>query len=139
MEPIKIDITILKPIQLVWDLMNDPKHIVKWNYSEEKWHCTKAENDFRPGGRLSTRIESKDGSYGYNFVGIYDEIVPLEKIRYHMEDGRTVEIFFTPVDAETTKVTQIFDAQTRDSREMQRDSWYRILNNFHKYVENFRQ
>lgn len=138
MEPIKIDITILKPLELVWNLMEDPKHIVKWNFAQEKWHCTKAENDLRVGGKLHTRMEAKDGSFGFDFRGLYDEIVPFEKIKYHLEDGRNVEILFEAIDANTTKVTQRFDAETKNSREMQREGWYGILNNFHKYVENYK-
>ncbi|WP_027378005.1 SRPBCC domain-containing protein [Kaistella palustris] len=136
MEPIKIDITILKPVQMVWDLMNDPKHIVKWNFAQEKWHCTKAENDFRVGGTLHTRMEAKDGSFGFDFIGVYDEIIPLKKIKYHLSDGRNVEITFNEIDANTTQVIEVFDAESKNSREMQRDGWYGILNNFHKYVEN---
>ncbi len=136
MEPIKIDITILKPVEMVWELMQEPKHIVKWNFSHDKWHCTKAENDLRVGGKLETRMEAKDGSYGFDFIGHYDEIIPLQKLKYHFDDGRNVEVIFESIDANTTKVIEIFDPETRNSREMQRDGWYGILNNFHKYVEN---
>ncbi|TXF78930.1 SRPBCC family protein [Chryseobacterium sp.] len=136
MDPIKIEITILEPVQKVWDYMNDPKHIKKWNFAHETWHCPKAENDLRVGGRLMTRMEAKDGSSGFDFVGIYDEIIPLEKIRYHLEDGRKVEIIFNQIDASTTEVVEIFDPETQNMREMQREGWYAILNNFHKYVEN---
>lgn len=136
MEPIRIDITILAPVQKVWDLFNDPQHITKWNFAHESWHCPKAENDLRVGGKLQTRMEAKDGSSGFDLVGIYDEIAPLEKIKYHLEDGRNVEIIFNKIDANTTKVVEIFDPEKQNSREMQRDGWYAILNNFHKYVEN---
>lgn len=136
MEPIKIDITILSPIQKVWDLFIEPKHITKWNFAHESWHCPKAENDLQVGGKLHTRMEAKDGSFGFDLVGIYDEIIPLEKIKYHLEDGRNVEILFNKIDASTTQVVEIFDPEKQNSREMQRDGWYAILNNFHKYVEN---
>ncbi|MBW8361261.1 MAG: SRPBCC domain-containing protein [Kaistella sp.] len=136
MEPIKIEITILEPVQKVWDYMNDPKHITKWNFAEETWHCTKAENDLKVGGILKTRMEAKDGSFGFDYVGIYDEIVPLEKIKYHLDDGRKVEIIFNQIDASTTQVVEIFDPEEQNLREMQREGWYAILNNFHKYVEN---
>lgn len=136
MEPIRIDITILKPIQQVWNFMNDPKHIVKWNFALETWHCTKAENDLRVGGILKTYMEAKDHSYGFDYIGIYDEIIPLQKIKYHLEDGRNVEILFNKVDENTTQVVETFDPEEKNSRQMQRDGWYAILNNFHKYVEN---
>lgn len=136
MEPITIDITILKPVEQVWDYMNDPKHITKWNFALDTWHCPKAENNLTVGGELKTRMETKDKSYGFDFVGIYDEIIPLQKIQYHLEDGRNVEVSFEKIDASTTKIIQTFDPEKENSREMQRDGWYSILNNFHKYVEN---
>lgn len=137
MEPIKIDITILSPVQKVWDLFNEPQHITKWNFAHESWHCPKAENNLQVGGKLKTRMEAKDGSFGFDFEAIYDEIIYLEKIKYHLEDGRNVEIIFNKIDENTTQVVEIFDPEKQNSREMQRDGWYGILNNFHKYVENF--
>ena len=136
MEPIKIDITILKPVEKVWEYYNEPKHITKWNFAHETWHCPKAENDLRIGGTLKTRMEAKDQSFGFDFVAIYDEIIPLEKIKYHLEDERNVEILFEKIDASTTKIIITFDPESQNSREMQRDGWYAILDNFHKYVEN---
>lgn len=136
MEPIKIDITILEPIEKVWDYFNTPQHITRWNFANESWQCPSAENDLKVGGKLKTRMEAKDGSFGFDYVGVYDEIVPFQKLKYHLEDGRNVEVLFEKVDAETTKVTQIFDPESANSREMQREGWYAILNNFHKYVEN---
>ena len=136
MEPIKIDITILSPVQKVWDLFIEPQHIMKWNVAHESWHCPKAENDFQVGGKLKTRMEAKDGSFGFDLVGIYDEIIPLEKIKYHLEDGRKVEVIFNKIDADTTQIIEVFDPEIQNSREMQREGWYAILNNFHKYVEN---
>jgi uncharacterized protein YndB with AHSA1/START domain len=136
MEPIKIDITILAPVQKVWEYFNTPEHITKWNFAHESWQCPSSENDLRTGGRFKTRMEAKDGSFGFDLEGIYDEVIPNEKIKYHLEDGRQVEVYFEAVDENTTKVTEIFDPEKQNSAEMQRDGWYSILNNFHKYVEN---
>lgn len=136
MEPIKIDITILAPAEKVWDYFNDPKHITKWNFADESWHCPSSENDLRVGGKFKTRMEAKDKSFGFDFEGIYDEIIPNERIKYHMEDGRNVEVIFDKIDPSTTKVIEIFDPEKQNPVEMQRDGWYAILDNFHKYVEN---
>lgn len=136
MEPIRIEITILKPISKVWDYFNNPKHITKWNFADETWHCPKAENDLRVGGKLYARMEAKDKSFGFDYVGIYDEVIPYQILRYHLEDNRKIEIQFIEVDPNTTRVIETFDPESRNSREMQRDGWYAILNNFHKYVEN---
>ena len=136
MKPIKIDITILAPVRKVWDDYNRPEHIVRWNFAHDTWHCPSAENDLRPGGKLRTRMEAKDGSFGFDFEGTYDEVIPNEKIKYHLEDGRNVEILFDEIDGNTTKVEISFDPEKQNAAEMQRDGWYAILNNFHKYVEN---
>jgi len=136
MDPIKIDITILAPAEKVWDYFNTPKHIMKWNFAHESWECPRSENDLRVGGKFNNRMEAKDGSFGFDFIGIYDEVIPNERIKYHIEDGRNVEVIFEKIDGNTTKVIEIFDPEKQNSVEMQRDGWYAILNNFHKYVEN---
>jgi uncharacterized protein YndB with AHSA1/START domain len=136
MDKIKIDITILAPVEKVWDYFNSPKHIVKWNFAHESWECPSSENDLKVGGKFNNRMEAKDGSFGFDFEGIYDEIIPNEIIKYHIADGREVEMIFEKIDGNTTKVIQIFEPEKQNSVEMQRDGWYAILNNFHKYVEN---
>lgn len=136
MEPITIDITILTPVQKVWDYYNDPKHIIKWNFAHESWQCPNAENDLRVGGKFKSRMEAKDGSFGFDFEGIYDGVVPNERIKYHLEDGRNVEVIFNKIDESTTNIKINFDSEKQNSTEMQREGWYAILNNFHKYVEN---
>lgn len=136
MDKVKIDITILASVEKVWDYFNTPKYITKWNFAHESWHCPKSENDLKVGGKFNNRMEAKDGSFGFDFIGIYDEVIPNERIKYHIEDGREVEVIFEKIDENTTKVTEIFDPEKQNSVEMQREGWYAILNNFHKYVEN---
>lgn len=136
MDKVKIDITILVPVEKVWDYFNDPKHITKWNFAHESWFCPSSENDLKPGGKFNNRMEAKDGSFGFDFIGTYDEVITNERIKYHIEDGREVEVIFEKIDGNTTKVTEIFDPEKQNSVEMQREGWYAILNNFHKYVEN---
>lgn len=136
MEPIKIDITILKPIEKVWEYFNDPKHVTNWNFAHETWKCPKATSDFREGGKFNYRMEAKDGSFGFDYTGTFDEIVPNTLVKYHLDDGRKVEVHFNKVDENTTEVVEIFEPEKANSVEMQRDGWYGILNNFHKYVEN---
>ncbi|KQT35779.1 activator of HSP90 ATPase [Chryseobacterium sp. Leaf405] len=136
METITIDITILAPVQKVWDYYNDPEHITKWNFADDSWHCPSSENDLKVGGKFKNRMEAKDGSFGFDFEGIYDEVISNERIKYHLEDGRNVEVIFKIIDENTTNVKINFDPEKQNSVQMQRDGWYAILNNFHKYVEN---
>lgn len=136
MEPITIDITILKPITKVWEFFTDPEHITQWNFANDTWTCPKAENDLQIGGAFNFRMEAKDESFGFDFKGTYDEVAPFEKIKYHLEDGRKVKVLFERIDETTTKVTEIFEPDPQQPAEMQREGWYAILDNFHKHVEN---
>lgn len=134
--PITIDIIILAPLEIVWEHFTTSKHIVKWNFANDNWHCPHSESDLRVGGEFNHRMEAKDHSFGFDFKGVYDEIMSFSKIKYHLEDGRKVEVLFEKIDAYTTKVIEIFEPEKQNSVEMQREGWYAILNNFHKYVEN---
>ncbi|SDL62134.1 SRPBCC family protein [Chryseobacterium taihuense] len=136
MEPIKIDITILAPVEKVWNYYNDPQHIIQWNFAHESWECPHSENDLRVGGKFKNRMEAKDKSFGFDFEGTYDEIINNQRIKYHLDDGRKVDIVFDEVDANTTNVEITFDPENQNSPEMQREGWYAILDNFHKHVEN---
>ena len=60
----------------------------------------------------------------------------MKLIKYHLDDGRKVEVHFESIDADTTLITEIFEPDPQEMFLTQRDGWYAILNNFHKYVEN---
>ncbi len=79
-------------------------------------------------------MEAKDGSFGFDFAGVYDEVKPNELITYSLGDGRKVKIEFSRNGSETT-VKETFDADESHSADMQRDGWQAILNNFKKYTE----
>ncbi|MNI52266.1 hypothetical protein D3C73_1070310 [compost metagenome] len=81
-----------------------------------------------------TRMEAKDGSMGFDLVGVYDEVKPLELISYTMGDGRRVEITFTDKGGET-KVVETFDAESTHPVEFQQAGWQAIMDNFKKYTE----
>lgn len=121
-------------IEKVWNAWTDPQHIVNWNFASEDWCCPKVENDLRPGGRYVARMEARDGSFGFDFAAIYDEIELHKKITYTMEDGRIATTVFTDKGG-SVEVTTIFDAESSNPVEMQREGWQAILNNFKKYAE----
>lgn len=135
MDKILVKIEINKPINQVWESYNEPKHITKWCFANDDWHCPHSENDLRTGGAFKSRMEAKDGSFGFDFDGIYDEVKTLERIQYRMEDGREVETCFSKLDANRTEIVQQFDPETENPEEMQRECWQAILNNFKKYTE----
>ena len=88
----------------------------------------------RTGGKFISRMEAKDGSFGFDFGGVYDEVEHHKMIAYTMGDGRQVQVSFE-ADGDQTKVTETFDAETQNSLELQRTGWQAILDNFKKYVE----
>jgi uncharacterized protein YndB with AHSA1/START domain len=122
------------PVSKVWEYYTDPAHIVKWNTPHETWHTTRAENDLRTGGTFVSRMEAKDGSFGFDFGGIYDAVRTNEHIAYTLGDGRKATIDFTP-EGNAVNVVVKFDAETQNSEEMQRGGWQAILDNFKKYTE----
>ncbi|MBA2328132.1 MAG: SRPBCC domain-containing protein [Flavisolibacter sp.] len=131
---ITISTTVNAPVKTVWDYFSNPDHITKWNFASDDWHSPKAENDLRAGGKFSSRMEAKDGSFGFDFSGVYDEVKPHELIAYTLEDGRKVNVSFEESGSGTT-IVETFESETTHSYEMQRDGWQAILNNFKKYVE----
>ncbi|MCL1674506.1 SRPBCC family protein [Elizabethkingia meningoseptica] len=134
MEPITIETTIQAPVEKVWNYFNQPEHITQWNFAHESWCCPSSENDLRVGGKFNNRMEARDGSFGFNFEGTYDEVSPNKLIKYHMADGRKVATTFEE-NANGTKITTVFDPESENPLDMQKDGWNAILNSFKNYTE----
>ncbi len=131
---IKIQTTVSKDPQTTWDCYTLPEHIVNWNFASEDWHCPEAENEMTVGGKYRARMEAKDGSFGFDFEGVYQHIKPGESFGYQLEDGRNIEVIFKP-QGDSTEVTVTFDADEQNPIDMQRNGWQAILDNFQKYTE----
>jgi len=138
MEENKINITVTAtinaPVEKVWNYWTSPEHITQWYNASDDWHAPRAENDVQAGGKFITRMEAKDGSFGFDFNGIYDEIKTNELISYTIEGGRKVSITFSENGNETI-VTETFEAENENPIDMQRAGWQAISDNFKKYVE----
>jgi uncharacterized protein YndB with AHSA1/START domain len=122
------------PVHRVWELWTGTEHICKWNNASDDWHTPSAENDLREGGKFTSRMEAKDGSFGFDFGGTYNEVKPQELIAYTMDDGRKARITFIAKQAETA-IIETFEAENENPIEMQQLGWQAILNNFKKYAE----
>ncbi len=133
-QTVTIEATVNAPVDKVWNYWTAPKHITQWNNASPDWHSPRAENDLKVGGRLSIRMEAKDGSFGFDFEGVYDKVVTNKQIAYTMSDGRKVETNFTS-NGNTTKIVTVFDAEGENPVDMQREGWQAILNNFKNYTE----
>ena len=56
--------------------------IEQWNAASDDWHTTASHVDLRVGGTFSSRMEAKDGRFGFDFAGTYTKIVPHALIEY---------------------------------------------------------
>ena len=132
---ITVETTVNAPVQKVWDYWTKPEHITQWSFASPEWHTPRAENDLRPGGKFSSRMEAKDGSMGFDFGGVYDAVKNLEYIEYTLGDDRKVKVYFT-ANGNSTKVVESFEAEDQNPIEMQKGGWQAIMDNFKKYTES---
>lgn len=119
---------------LAWEKWTNPIHVVNWNFASDDWCCPTASNDLTVGGKFQSRMESKDGSMGFDFEGTYTAVKEKEHIAYILADQRTIDVSFEEC-AEGVKVTEIVTPETENPVEMQQAGWQAILNNFKLYAE----
>ena len=131
---ITVKTTVYAPIEKVWKYWSSPEHITQWNNASDDWHTPRAENDLRTGGNFLTRMEARDGSAGFDFGGVYDDVQENKYIAYTMGDGRKVRVTFSG-DENETDIEETFDAESENSPEMQKTGWQAILDNFKEYTE----
>lgn len=130
---ISVETTVAVSIARVWQAYTTPEDIKQWNAASDDWHTTAATVDLREGGDFSSRMEAKDGSFGFDFAGTYTKIVAPKLIEYTFGD-RTAQIDFSEVPG-GVRVGVTFDAEETNSVEMQEQGWLAILKNFARHVE----
>lgn len=128
-----VSTVVAAPIQDVWRSYTSPQDIKLWNAASPDWHTTAAAVDLRPGGKFCSRMEAKDGSFGFDFEGEYTKVVPHRLIEYAFGD-RVAVVEFTE-GAQGVTVTVTFDGETTHSEEQQRTGWQAILDNFARHVQ----
>ena len=134
---ITIEAEVDAPVEKVWNCWKAPEHIVNWCHASDDWHAPAAENDLRTGGNFKTTMAAKDGSFSFDFSGVYTEVIENESIKYTMDDGRTAAITFIRED-DKTFIEESFEAESQNTLELQRGGWQAILNNFKKYTEGIK-
>ena len=130
---ITITTTVAVSPELAWAYWTEPRHITQWNQASDDWHTPRAENDLRVGGKFSSRMESRDGKYGFDFGGIFDAVEPPRLLAYTIGDGRKVRVTFESV-ASGTRIVETFEAEGENSVELQRQGWQAIMDSYRKYV-----
>ncbi len=128
-----VSTSVSAPLATVWAAYVTPEDIVQWNAASDDWHTTSSKVDLRPGGKFSSRMEAKDGSFGFDFEGQYTNVIDHELIEYSFGD-RKARIRFENAEG-TVLVTVEFEAEEENPVEMQREGWQAILNNFKRHVE----
>ncbi|WP_342618878.1 SRPBCC family protein [Rhodoferax sp. GW822-FHT02A01] len=131
---ITVETFVRAPIAKVWSAYTTPDDIVQWNTASPDWHTVRATVDLRAGGAFSSRMEAKDGSFGFDFAGTYTKVVPHALIAYAFGERAGLVEFVPGTDGVTVRVT--FDAETEHSPDQQRQGWQAILDNFARHVES---
>lgn len=130
---ITVETIVKSPVAKVWSAYTTPDDIKQWNTASDDWHTTKSIVDLRAGGAFTSRMEAKNGSFGFDFAGTYTKIVPNKLIEYTFGDRTGVVEFIASANGVAVRVT--FDAESENSVEQQRQGWQAILTNFAKHVE----
>ena len=130
---IVVSTVVQAPVEEVWRAYTTPEDIRVWNTASPDWHTTSASVDLRPGGRFSSRMEAKDGSFGFDFAGEYTNVVRHQLIEYAFGDRVASVEFVEGAEGVTVRVT--FDGEQTHSEEQQRTGWQAILENFARHVK----
>ena len=130
---ITVTATINANAKKVWNYYTNPEHIVNWNFADPSWQCPKASNDMTIGGKYFARMEAKDGSFGFDFEAIYEEIKMGQSFTYSFGDRR-VTVEFKTLENQT-EIIVVFDPENENPLEMQKEGWQAILNSFKNYTE----
>ena len=130
---IAVETTVHAPIDAVWRAYTTPDAIMQWNAASDDWHTTSATVDLRVGGAFCSRMEAKDGSFGFDFAGTYTNVVPNRLLAYAFGDRTAKVEFMATPDGVVVRVS--FESEPTHSVEQQQAGWQAILENFKRYVD----
>jgi uncharacterized protein YndB with AHSA1/START domain len=132
-QPIRIEARVPVAPEVAWAAFSAPEAITQWNQASPDWHCPSARVDLRPGGKLIARMEARDGSFGFDYEGTYEEVDAPRALALRLDDGRLARTTFEAVPGGTRVVT-LFDPEATNPAEMQRAGWQAILDSYAAYV-----
>lgn len=132
---ITVEANFNAPVEKVWRSWTEPQHITQWNQASPDWHCPKASNDLREGGKFSSTMAARDGSMSFDFAGLHTKVELHKRIESTIGDGRIMKVLFT-LNPTGTTVTETFEAEGENPIEMQRAGWQAILDSCKKYTES---
>jgi uncharacterized protein YndB with AHSA1/START domain len=132
---ITVLVNINASIHKVWDCFTNAHHIINWNFASPDWHCPKAVNEVKVGGKLCATMAAKDGSASFDLEAVYTQVETNKLLHYCSANNRKIIVTFLQFE-NTVTLTQSFDPENENSLELQQAGWQAILNNFKSYVEN---
>ena len=132
---ITVSTVVHAPMVKVWECWTGPEHIKNWCMGSPDWGVGPVSNDVRIGGHFSTIMQANDGSAKFDFNGEYSEVEEGKLLAYTIEGGRKVRIMFDENEGGVS-ITETFDMENENPKEMQRAGWQFILDNFKRYSES---
>lgn len=132
-QAVTIETFVHAPPRAAWDAFTTPSAIMQWNQASPDWHCPSAEVELKVGGKHLARMEARDGSFGFDFSGIYEEVDAPHALCLRLDDGRSARTIFV-AEGDGTRVTTRFDLETTNPAEMQRMGWQAILDSYAAHV-----
>ena len=129
-----VETIINAPINSVWEKWTTPEHIQHWNFASPDWHCPSAKTDLQVGGEFHYEMAARDGSMSFDFGGTFLQIEEQKSLDILIGDGRKMKVTFASTEM-GTKVTEQFEPENENPKEMQQAGWQQILDNFKAYVE----
>ena len=133
---ITISTVVHAPLELAWKAWTQPEHVTAWNFASIDWECPHATNDLRVGGSFASTMRAKDRSVEFVFGGEHTDVQAHQRIESLMGDGRYMVVEFEAVSGSETKVTESFEPESENPREMQQGGWQAILENYRKHAES---
>ncbi len=134
MNTLRAETTVELDLKDVWHFWTTADDILCWNNPSEEWHTTRVETDLREGGAFLFRMETIDGSIGFDHGGTYDRILPCQLIQYTGYDGRQSTINFQSV-GNSTVITEHFEPSDELPRDEQLLFCQGVLKHFKAYAE----
>lgn len=132
---IMVESHVKSDAESAWNAWTCPEDIQQWNAASDDWHTTSSTVDLQIGGQMSSRMEAKDGSMGFDFAAVFTQIEPYRLIECRLDDGREVRVEFLE-ESDGVRVRETFDADSQTDADIQRQGWQAILDKFTRHVES---
>jgi uncharacterized protein YndB with AHSA1/START domain len=131
-EQVIVEALVDASIDKAWHAYTSPEQVTHWNFASDDWHCPSASADLRDGGKFTSRMEAKDGSFGFDFEGIYTKIIKNQRIDYAFGDRAATVEFLPQGDKVLVRVS--FEPENEFPVEQQRGGWQAILDNYARHA-----